>query len=468
MDFEKFLIAPGMQLMSDSQMYKSAMHRIDKLCSAINRKLLEMLQYNSVEFKSENYRYNSRDKFPGSMVVSLSLRRHPLTTLGNIVRNDEDYLVCLKSDGVRYLLAILNTGHLLLIDRILNIFEVKTNIKGEIFAEEARNCVEIAHLFDGELIKGLGGEYLYHFQVFDVIVYEKHITVSHDYMKRLAICVRFIDEFSHASEFIKDNKTSTGSSDDHAPEILIICKDFYHSKDTPFVLDALAQLALYDNQFDGVIFTKINYPYVPGPNRGLLKWKPEFLNSIDFLVVENNAIIEKYAPELKDAGLCLTELYVIKNSRYMLYDYMFLTNSEECQKFRNAIKPLLIGDIRAECAILEIRYADELSNENINQLCQCIFDADMDRIRDLIRESVFGSYFSETTVASYCLFRNLSRRINITTNNLTGNWSILRTRNDKTFPNSLNTADSVSLSIFEERITQKALIEAFNQISNKD
>lgn len=48
---------------------------------------------------------------------------------------------------------------------------------------------------------------------------------------------------------------------------------------------------MYKNNIDGIIFTRIRFPYLPGKSCGILKWKPPSLNSIDFLVVENKNFI---------------------------------------------------------------------------------------------------------------------------------------------------------------------------------
>ena len=53
---------------------------------------------------------------------------------------------------------------------------------------------------------------------------------------------------------------------------------------------------------DGLIFTKLNSPYKPGTDDTLIKWKPPYLNSIDFLMIPNkkfggnliNRVIELY------------------------------------------------------------------------------------------------------------------------------------------------------------------------------
>lgn len=64
-------------------------------------------------------------------------------------------------------------------------------------------------------------------------------------------------------------------------------KDFYEMDKVDFLLQKIANLHLYKDKIDGLILTKVGFPYLPGKNSGILKWKPDYLNSIDFLIVEN-------------------------------------------------------------------------------------------------------------------------------------------------------------------------------------
>lgn len=50
-------------------------------------------------------------------------------------------------------------------------------------------------------------------------------------------------------------------------------------------------MKIYKDKIDGLIFTKNHFPYLPGKNCGILKWKPDYLNTIDFLIVENTRYI---------------------------------------------------------------------------------------------------------------------------------------------------------------------------------
>lgn len=69
--------------------------------------------------------------------------------------------------------------------------------------------------------------------------------------------------------------------------IKVFIKDFYTLEYLDYLLNEINELKLYEDKTDGIIFTKVNYPYVPGKNSCILKWKPDYLNTIDFLVVEN-------------------------------------------------------------------------------------------------------------------------------------------------------------------------------------
>ena len=249
-------------------------------------------------------------------------------------------------------------------------------------------------------------------------------------------------------------------------EILIICKDFYKCKDTPFVIDTLGQLSIYDKQIDGLIFTKINYPYIPGPNKGMLKWKPENLNSIDFLAIDNDFFNKNHDYCSEKPKCYVIELYVIKGHHLMLYDYLFITDYEEYEKFKALKMDIKLNETSINGAILELSYIDNYNNDSVDILFTNIFDVDMDNIRKLVRNSKVGSVLSSDTNACYCVFKNLMRRYDILQNRVTGNWNIIRSRPDKLYPNSFNTANKVSLSMFGERITQETLINSFLSICN--
>lgn len=67
-------------------------------------------------------------------------------------------------------------------------------------------------------------------------------------------------------------------------KISLRTKDFYQSGGVNFLVNRICNLPIFKHKNDGLIITKINYPYLPGKSSGILKWKPDELNSVDFIV----------------------------------------------------------------------------------------------------------------------------------------------------------------------------------------
>lgn len=464
MDFDRTLLCPGRQIPTTDPINSAIKKSLNRILTLTNRKLTDIANFGLMDFKHEDYFFNPKEQFPGSMVVSLSLDQHPLTTLSHLVKNHKDYLVCLKSDGVRYLFAVLNTGHLVLIDRSLGLYDIQTTINGQALAETIVENIEIMHLLDGEIVKRISGMYMYHFQVFDVILIARQLTIEFDYGKRLTICNQFIEEASHASEFLKAKDNKSTESKEIMNEILVICKDFYRCKDTPFVLNELASLNIYDRQIDGLIFTKIKYPYIIGSSKGMLKWKPDRLNSIDFLAIENTRLNDKYGGIVTDADLHIIELYVLKNGGFMLFDYLFVFNNDDYLNFVALLNIMKVNNNDITGTILELTYDISYNSLNMTQIYSGLFDVDMDRIKELIKLSVIGNSFQNDTEACYALFTSLNRRVDMINNTVTGRWVLLRSRLDKALPNGYNTARNVCLSMFEEKISENTLIQSLKEV----
>ena len=87
---------------------------------------------------------------------------------------------------------------------------------------------------------------------------------------------------------------------------------------------------IYKDKIDGLILTKINYPYLPGKSCGVLKWKPDYLNTIDFLIVENLRYVREYPEIFGDQdNFFVFELYAIHKYRVAFFDFLFVFSSKE-------------------------------------------------------------------------------------------------------------------------------------------
>ena len=54
---------------------------------------------------------------------------------------------------------------------------------------------------------------------------------------------------------------------------------------------------------DGLIFNDQEKEYLFGQNEGYVKWKPPHLNTLDFLVIPNEILADKYGNRILDLYL---------------------------------------------------------------------------------------------------------------------------------------------------------------------
>lgn len=460
MNFENNLTSPGIELDAESDDYKTLTSHISKILSKIKRKLEGIADAGKMNFHLNDFKLHYNEKFPGAMVISLSMNKRDMTDISVLSENHKDYLVCLKSDGIRFLLAILNDGRFYLIDRNSKYFQINTFINGDLFYENKKN-LEIVYLFDGELIMGLAGKVKRHFQIFDVILFDKKLKISQDYVCRLKICEKFLKQVKFLNDFVKptDHSKNGLAGED---KILVTIKDFYKCNEIDFVLNKLGKLKLYEEKIDGVIFTKIDYPYVPGRNKGIVKWKPDYLNSIDFLAVENKTIMSKYLPGQENDAFKVFEMFVMRANQLLLFDYFFINDDKVYNEICSQTQEMNILGKTINGAILEANYDREYKNITLTEFYRNTFKLDFDRMLDLIEYSQLGKEAVNDTNAVYTLTKNLEKRFNIVTKEVKGNWNYLRVRTDKILPNGFGTARNVNSTIFEENISQEALIKSLS------
>ena len=460
MNFENNLTSPGIELDAESDDYKTLTSHISKILSKIKRKLEGIADAGKMNFHLNDFKLHYNERFPGAMVISLSMNKRDMTDISVLSENHKDYLVCLKSDGIRFLLAILNDGRFYLIDRNSKYFQIDTFINGDLFYENKKN-LEIVYLFDGELIMGLAGKVKRHFQIFDVILFDKKLKISQDYVCRLKICEKFLKQVKFLNDFVKptDHSKNGLAGED---KILVTIKDFYKCNEIDFVLNKLGKLKLYEEKIDGVIFTKIDYPYVPGRNKGIVKWKPDYLNSIDFLAVENKTIMSKYLPGQENDAFKVFELFVMRANQLLLFDYFFINDDKVYNEICSQTQEMNILGKTINGAILEANYDREYKNITLTEFYRNTFKLDFDRMLDLIEYSQLGKEAVNDTNAVYTLTKNLEKRFNIVTKEVKGNWNYLRVRTDKILPNGFGTARNVNSTIFEENISQEALIKSLS------
>ncbi|KAJ3153385.1 Dcp1p-Dcp2p decapping enzyme complex alpha subunit [Geranomyces michiganensis] len=216
-----------------------------------------------------NYRI---DGFAGSMPVALT-REHRQAL------EREDYYVCEKSDGVRYLmlLRITQSGPAtFLIDRANDPHYIE-KLHFPLPCPPGDNTVKFHAdtLMDGELVVDVDGPHTtLTFLVFDFML-SNGVRLTHEpYNRRLGIFQR--DVLAPYELHLKSN-----------PDLKAV---------QPFRVAIKAQQRSYGlgrvfeditkqkHGNDGLIFTSVNLPYTAGTCPQILKWKPPELSTVDFQI----------------------------------------------------------------------------------------------------------------------------------------------------------------------------------------
>ncbi|OMJ66724.1 hypothetical protein SteCoe_36341 [Stentor coeruleus] len=207
----------------------------------------------------ENSSENSfnRQKFPGSHPVSFA-REH-------LVGNTK-YLVCEKSDGVRYLLFIpnipnsrgVNDVQSFLIDRKYRFWRIYIQVPSLLLKGDS--------IFDVELV--LDHETNKRILIFDTLFSAGICFMRNNYFERLQSA--WYSLVYPVREAGKASKVS----------VEVYLKDFFETTQIDYLWHHI--MPKIPHKCDGLIFTAVDAEYILGSNPGILKWKPCELNTLDF------------------------------------------------------------------------------------------------------------------------------------------------------------------------------------------
>ncbi|GBG30716.1 mRNA-capping enzyme subunit alpha [Hondaea fermentalgiana] len=243
-------------------------------------------------------------RFPGSQPISL-LREH----MGEL--SDKPWLVCEKSDGVRYLL---------LIHRINFVVHDRPSCWDNVLKGGVGSCYLVNRKFEfiaiptldnflGErLLRSLDGTLLDGELVYDEVPLphmdgeDEEATAPRPL--RLQSTFLIFDALSVRNTFIGDldlfdrlravqGEIIFRVRNEHPmPPPVVPCvltlKQMFATADVDFVLNEVIkgpQGGNLPHENDGLIFTRIDKPYKCGKTSDILKWKPRHLNSVDFQVI---------------------------------------------------------------------------------------------------------------------------------------------------------------------------------------
>jgi len=469
MEFNQELLNPGVQVDESSLLSKALDNNLSLVLSQMRARLADVSSSRKFDFKLNEFRIGEKERFIGAMVTQFTNKGEvEKNSLTHLVNHVSDFLVCLKSDGIRYLMAITNRGGVYFLDRMNNFFEVQTDVSPLISDPNTSEDLKIDYIFDGELIfneTGLASHERLHFHLFDCLLYKRALVIDRNYLERMECCQLFISY----NKFCQ--KLSTSFKQQYGPQtVFIYVKDFYAARSTDFLLRKMSEMPAFKDKIDGLIFTKINYPYYPGRNQGIIKWKPDYLNTIDFLIVESQ-YFAKNSPEMfQGDDFFVFELYCGYSGALMLFDFLFVFDVDKYIDIKKEFKQITTGDSAVEGAILECQYDKTLRNEKMEKFYSSYYEMDFELIQNLIQRSELGGKLSNDSGAINALLGSLEKRRSETDDVLRGNWVGLRVRSDKTFPNGFITAKNVFNSIFEDNVSEQLLLrkiqEGYEKLTN--
>jgi mRNA guanylyltransferase len=264
----------------------------------VDENLLDMLKNVVLEY----WPSRRSDFFPGPQPVSLE--RRDLSKL-----TEFDYLVCVKSDGMRFLMVIWS-GKTYMVDRAFKFYEVVQNFdEKSLYPDGVKNMC--GGIFDGELIRNRQGRWQF-------VVHDCICMANTD----VSQCM-FPERYSQVTRLVEEFWVAKGS------EFRISEKQFFTFRQLR-MLERLIEEEKLDHKTDGLIFTPKNRKVGTQTQYDLFKWKPRNLHTFDFKIIKTpNGIIA----------------YVNKNGQHIPYasveskskeEKIFLDGlKENCPEFNN-------------------------------------------------------------------------------------------------------------------------------------
>lgn len=309
--------------------------------------------------------------FPGSHPVTL-LKKH-IDVLIN-----EDYYVCEKSDGIRVLLYIhifKNKTHAFFIDRKCKVYAIDLDV------HSIKNT-----LFDGELyIDTYDDRKEMVYSIFDTLIYNDESVTEKNLQERLSYAYKYVYYNDMRNKAMSKNVVNTDKNEDNNDVDKKNNNEYGNStiNDNKQNVDGTCNVSLivknmskcygfcevYKNipnlkhKNDGMIFTPVKLPYIPGRCDKLYKWKPTHLNSIDFLLER----IDDYVYVMMCFG---------KNNNLKIFDYFYDVEGDspnrlhkkvvEMNYSENAtfIDPFNFAEIKGGWLIYKVRTDKETPNSH--------------------------------------------------------------------------------------------------------
>ena len=432
--YEKFLLSPGVSVEDISLR--------DFLCESLKEVYSNMTSTSS----------NSRQ------IENMFIGGHPITmdrtNMENIIK--DEYLVCEKTDGVRYFLLILTDGRAFLHGRNLvkskeNQFQQElqffaANLKIPVNFKEKAIGLKIRFLFDGELVLDIyGDKTVIKFLIFDTLISEFRAFHPYKYDDRLEASRKFMSFFKMSKRLIKSNDRIDVKFlpfDALSPKIKLSLKDFFKNDNCEFLFNEYFKNLPHKQ--DGLIFTKNNAPYKPGKNENILKWKESSQQTIDFLLINNQKFNNPKLYEGKFANRIL-DLYLIgynkefNTSERVLFDFM-VVEEENYNSVAKEIEKLRENSDVAICGLIaECKFNKNLENNLVKTV---YFASPTNCVDNLMKSGIYRQGDSQRYNQAFG--ENIQYYIK---NNYFGGWEIYGWRKDKSDPNAFETGSNIMVSI---------------------
>ena len=455
------------------------------ICQTVNKCKEQNPEYLGHIVNNLNSRYNHSKKFnfPGLQVINMDREK-----LNYFTHFPERFLLCEKSDGVRYLLIQYKNGICHLVGRNLQFYEIyiSERLPPSYYPKEEWT---IDYLLDGELILDdvneefddkskfiqLNGKFKkINFLIFDAVVI-KGINIGYlPFRNRLIELNKLFKEEYGISKYVKNcvksyinklkdelktNKSSNNSKgldfpnpnklEKEIPKIIpgtvttnyvnnksitLYMKDYFNFNDVER-LNEFIKLLPHHN--DGLIINVDDYPYYSGQSCEIFKWKPIEMNTIDFEI--------KYNKE---------------KSKYLLY----VTNNETDGKTISNLTPVEIlcfesDDEKENFSKIYNRYENKL-------IAECFYDANLSNKETAINNyylSKIKSNTNEKIPMNLDDFPNDNIKLDL--QKLKGGWRFQRLRNDKSSGNYISTYQNIKVCI-KENLHMEEILSTIDKNKN--
>lgn len=433
--------------------HQSILECFSKIATNLNNYVMQSPLYlGQICGKLIKYVNNRNFRFPGLQVVNMN--REMLDFFSQVSHR---FLICEKSDGVRYLLLHFFNGVSLFVGRNLEFFRVSftehfSNDKGN------ENDWRLANLLDGELIldKCKDDEHKSNivfieeekraakFLVFDAIIIEGQNIGHFPFKDRLArlsklfknvefgkysqnITRKYINKFKSdiAHSFLSEENLisdisikETTNNNNTRFSIELYMKDYFTLCQVELLYPRIATRLPHHN--DGIIINTDDYPYYSGQACEIFKWKPSNLTTIDFEIVKNgNGLLEMQ----------------IKNGNYNtpVSCLFFKQGTDDEERFQKDANPS--GVNIAECYFDKTFVCKDTITLNYN-----VYMA----YRTTTTSNITNVLENYNSSAYYSMSEEMKKAMS------TGGWRFMRFRKDKLTANAIHTYQNILQSLEED------------------